>query len=250
MAIDNEDLRNAMAQMSGQQAWPHQLGAIEAMRAARPVGSPVAGGTPTQRRREAEESARQFEEQMKLQREQMALQERLARMARSQHQQQQSPGLAGIAGVIKAATDQAIRSGDPFRKVEDTLHNPLLLQHFQAHGVGMDQVMQLAQQYYGSGLQSPAFATGVTATPRPNIVPGAPAGAIPYMNPAAADLQTKQVREGLLGTAQQDWQRYLPPPTQQQPLKEGWYGHQGDWHRIGDIGHPPPLGFNPYLLPE
>jgi len=129
MAITDEDLRNAMEQMGGRQAWPHQLGAIGEMRAARPVSSPVAGGTPAQRRLEMEQAQRQFEEQMKLQREQMAMQERLARMqaaaARAAQQKPPERDLGAEEGMsIQALVNQALGMGDAgLTHIRDTIRN-------------------------------------------------------------------------------------------------------------------------------
>ena len=99
-------------------SWQENLGQVQDLRSQNPVGSPVSGGTPAQRRLEMEQAQLQFEEQMKLQRDQMALQERLARMARSGgggggSSQQRMPAPQDAEGMsIQALVNAALRMGD------------------------------------------------------------------------------------------------------------------------------------------
>lgn len=249
-----------MGQETPRRGAEESLGMIQTLRTARPVESPVAAGTITERRRSAEEQAR-------LQREQMALQERMAAAARAAARagsgrgtQAMPQGLHAVAGAIKAATDAAISEGRPFSHVTESLRDPEALGYFHHYGVKMDDALDLAKQYYGHGLESPNFGVG-TLGPLPRLhsefrdfqlgpqerrlgVLPHQSPAIDYLKSAFEALPAMKRLPGLKEAATQDWARHQ---TRQEPVKSGWYQRpDGSWYYIGDERHAPP-GF---MAPE
>ncbi len=115
-----EEIQKVMQQLAAQGGatqpqtlgWQDKLTQIQGQRAVNPARSPVASGTPTQGRLQMEQQQRQFEAAQALQREQMAQQERLARMSASR-----AGGSVGDAGgdpmwtSVVTVVNEAIRGG-------------------------------------------------------------------------------------------------------------------------------------------
>ena len=208
---------SVMGQEAPRRSAEENLGMVQTLRAANPVQSPAAPGTITQARRQADEQA-------KLQREQMALQERLARLARARSGGGGSSGgnVSQVASLIKATTDAAARQGRSFSDVIQSLKSPKGLGMLEMYGISLEQAIQLAKQYYEPMLNFDSFATNANP-PRHLLSPD-------------MVLDTYNTRQGFFSNAQQDFQQYMP----QQPdeyIREGYYRRpDGSVYQIGSAG--------------
>ena len=205
-------------QESPRRSAQENLGMFQQARAANPVQSPVAPGTITQSRRQADEQA-------KLQREQMAQQERLARLSQAPKQQ---PNVGEVASLIKATTDAAAKQGRSFSDVVQALQSPGSLSALQQYGLSVDDAINLAKQYYGPTLQS-GFGGDIPmpqATPSPlqNLLPGRQfdplKATVNDYQQRSMQQQQEQARQSILESALKDFQQYS---SQHQEVKEGTY---------------------------
>lgn len=221
-AIDRPaPVSDVMGQETPRRGAEESLGMLQTLRAARPAESPVAAGTITQTRRHSEEQA-------KLQREQMAQQERLAAAARAAARAGRARGPAApqgihaVAGAIRAMSDRAINEGRPFKDLEQTLNNELLLGYFHQHGVKPGDALELAKTYYSYGLEGSGFGRGTLGSlpqmynevqqPVPRGVLPHQSPAIDYLKSAFAALQPMKQLPGLREAATQDWAKYQTFP--------------------------------------
>jgi hypothetical protein len=176
VAITKEDQRKALlellrAQQMQPTVLPEQLGmetsrpgtqkylaGIQAIRETHPVESPFPGGTPTQRRKEFEEAKRQFEEQMKFEREKFAAEQAYRQAALALQRSSASGGGSGVSkdllksaaySSIKALVDKAIREGKGWSLIEYTIaQRPDIAQT----GISQADALKIAFDMYSTTL--------------------------------------------------------------------------------------------------
>ena len=184
------------------QAWQGHLGGIEQF--SRPIDAPWEGGTPTQRRRDAEEAKRQFDEEMAWQREQFAAQQALARAAAA-------GGSGGDPGRRQQLTDMvyelaqtAINQGLPLSTVRNQIKRN---QSLWGPDMSEDDALRLAQSFYEGKMTPQDFAGGVQ-------VGSLPSTPLPFNTgyEMATDRLTGVKRDRLYDAALQDLQRFVKPP--------------------------------------
>jgi len=131
--------------------WAENVQMVQNRKRERPVASPVAAGTKTQRRIEAEEQARQFNEQMALQRAQLAE----ARRARAA-----SPVSGPVAfnrndamQSIRTLVNEAVRRGEGWAFVESRIIANA--GKFDKNTMVLDEAIQVAFQHYKNSAYTP-----------------------------------------------------------------------------------------------
>ncbi|MGI6130186.1 MAG: hypothetical protein ACOYEO_08900, partial [bacterium] len=139
--------------------------AVRQAQAATPVYMPFPGGTPTQRRREAEEAKRQFEIGQEFSREKFDWEKDLAerqfaadqayrdaQLALSRLRASGGGGGGGGAGYDTetpwGAIDTLISAGAGINDVMEYVNHPANFASYKKHGVTLDQMSEYAQNRY------------------------------------------------------------------------------------------------------
>jgi hypothetical protein len=141
------------------------MDAVRQAQAATPVYIPFPGGTPTQRRREAEEAKRQFDAGQEFSREKFDWEKDLterqfaadqayrdAQLALSRLRASGGGGGGGGAGYDTetpwGAIDVLISAGAGINDVMEYVNHPANIASYKKHGVTLDQVSEYAQNRY------------------------------------------------------------------------------------------------------
>ncbi len=176
--VKEEDLIRMLRTMQGGNTAPGQetprpsvqdnLGTFQAMRAERPVQSPVDPGTHTQARRQADEQARQHAAALAEQRRQFdaqqAQQMALARMSMARSGGGGTTGGAPaskpqMATWIQGLAGEAAKQGRTISEVIRQLESPQFMGMWESGVMGLDEAKNLARRYYGSSLGGGDFAS-------------------------------------------------------------------------------------------
>lgn len=221
-SLQKAPMPGAMAQTQSPfiQANPIMEGHLSSMLqqgAANPISAPVAAGTPTQRRVEADAAQSRWEQEF------AANERHRAAQLAQQRASAKKPQIQQISSMIKEMTDAAARSGNTFSDVMQALQSPGALGALQESGVSMDQAMELAKQYYGSTLQPGRFAGDVNAPLSKNMmVPSQPSLRDAVKNMGGFDFEQSRAKQSALDKALQNFQQFSPQPAPRE-IKPGLY---------------------------
>ncbi len=251
----------ALGQEAPRPSAQDNLGTFQAMRAERPVQSPVDPGTHTQARRQADEQARQYQSSLAEQQRQFetSLAEQIRQFDAQQAQQMAlaqmsmarggtggtaggvSGGVAGaktqLTGIIQGLVQEAAKTGRPFSDVTRYLDS---LNIWDSGVMSYEEAEKLARRYYGNALGGNTFASEYYSPF--SYTPGEAARRQSAMS--AADLAQGMnivpttpghgpTRADLAKFAQQDFHAGTP----HEAIKPGTYrDHAGRLYRVDEWG--------------